>query len=316
LQSTAQWPPHVFLPVNYAAPVLADHYSRQGIRNIPSYELLFPATVFAMFSSWRVTQGIYRYDATLYEEILSTPLKGNIPEQVLQHMPGWCVYIETPGLRAPIREGTLPSLAGVWVWWDWSQDRDEPHELLTLGLHVPTIERQVAVLHLPMVGGTLEDAVAVVVEGWRKAVATSGAVGGPPDNYEELATPMLEKLLSLVLYICSEGADHANADRLTYPTPVRTRRGLRYFPADKPAVWDVGVRLGSALRQARSSCTEEVSADGERSRPRAHVRAPHWHTFLAGEGRTARRVKWLPPIPVNVTNYELLPAVIRPVSGE
>jgi len=48
-------------------------------------------------------------------------------------------------------------------------------------------------------------------------------------------------------------------------------------------------------------------------RPRAHIRRAHWHTYLVGAGRSERRLKWLPPIPVNVDDPESLPAVIRQV---
>jgi hypothetical protein len=78
------------------------------------------------------------------------------------------------------------------------------------------------------------------------------------------------------------------------------------------------VRLGAALRRAyqREQLDRDEGVSGGRSRPRAHIRRAHWHTFLAGPGRTERRVRWLPPIAVNVEDGATLPATIRPVMGD
>lgn len=124
-------------------------------------------------------------------------------------------------------------------------------------------------------------------------------------------------LLSLLLYLCADGAEIGDGTvRPANPQPKRTKQCWRLFAADKPTAWDVGVRLGAALRRAfHASDTgqSEVGPETGRSRPRAHVRRAHWHTFLAGAGRAERRLKWLPPIPVNVEDVDGLPATVRPV---
>jgi hypothetical protein len=96
------------------------------------------------------------------------------------------------------------------------------------------------------------------------------------------------------------------------PQPKRTKHGWRLFPADKPATWDVGARIGAALRKA--STTSEPGG-GTHAGPRPHIRRAHWHTFLVGADRQTRRLRWLPPIPVNLDAIEDLPATIKPVRG-
>src|SRR5690606_6284503 len=65
----------------------------------PLPEHLMPAvSVLAALGAWRMTQGIYRFDESLYPAITSTPLAGDIPCDVLHRMPEWCVYVETPSL--------------------------------------------------------------------------------------------------------------------------------------------------------------------------------------------------------------------------
>src|SRR5690625_3551837 len=51
-------------------------------------------------ASMRVTQGIYRYHPDVFEAVWDTPVKGELPIDILHRLPEWCVYIETPGKRA------------------------------------------------------------------------------------------------------------------------------------------------------------------------------------------------------------------------
>jgi hypothetical protein len=109
------------------------------------------------------------------------------------------------------------------------------------------------------------------------------------------------------------------------PEPVSTRRhGTKTFAANKETVWDVGVRIGAALRAAyqREETGGDAAPTGRGVRP--HVRRAHWHVFVSGPrlrddgsaiaaGERIRELRWLPPIPVNVDDYAALPAVVHPV---
>jgi hypothetical protein len=44
-----------------------------------------------------VTQGVYRFDPTVLDALWETPVTGDIPTEVLYHLPEWCVYVNTPG---------------------------------------------------------------------------------------------------------------------------------------------------------------------------------------------------------------------------
>ncbi|MBV8454865.1 MAG: hypothetical protein JOZ29_21735, partial [Deltaproteobacteria bacterium] len=41
--------------------------------------------------------GIYRIDPEVSEAIWNTSIEGQLPAELLFHLPEWCVYIETPG---------------------------------------------------------------------------------------------------------------------------------------------------------------------------------------------------------------------------
>ncbi len=125
-----------------------------------------------------------------------------------------------------------------------------------------------------------------------------------------------QPLLSLLLYLCSEAADYGDRLPPGNPTPRKTKKGRRLFPASNPTTWDVGVRLGAALRQAYLSTDtgpeRETTATG-RARPRPHIRVAHWHTYFTGAGRANRILRWVPPIAVNIEPGQEPPATIRKV---
>lgn len=136
-------------------------------------------------------------------------------------------------------------------------------------------------------------------------------------EYSSRITP----LVSSVLYLCSENADiRSQADGSAVPkqpSPRRTRKGVRFFPAQQPTEWDVGYRIGEALQHLRTaSRTAECDAGEIHSRQISpHIRRAHWHSYWVGPLREAdeRRVtvKWIPPVAVNVSADPPRPVVRR-----
>jgi hypothetical protein len=100
------------------------------------------------------------------------------------------------------------------------------------------------------------------------------------------------------------------------PETVKTKKGLRTFPADSPTSWQVGYRIGAALRRAYYAAEPAPAGEGaasekikERSSPRPHIRRAHWHSYWTGprKGKREAILKWLPPIPVGAG--ELVPTI-------
>lgn len=117
--------------------------------------------------------------------------------------------------------------------------------------------------------------------------------------------------ISLALYLCVRNADLPRL-RPERPEATRTRKGLRYFPPAETAVWDVGMRIGPALRQAQLQ-NVGVEAGDSGKRPRAHVRRAHWHHYWTGPKNGERELilKWVSPTLVNMQSADDLPSVIR-----
>lgn len=244
-----------------------------------------------------MTQGIYRFDPLVFEAITHTPVTGDLPHEVLFRLPEWCVYVETPGLRY----GDDP-LHAFFAHLDFALNTGEAQLRLLLDADLT-----LAPLALPLGSWPLAESIA------RALAATEGAAAqAGPAAAGVLA--VVEPLVSLLLYLCSQAAEiGCDARRPGNPTPKKTRRGLRIFQADKPTAWDVGVRLGAALRQAQQAGRAEEPGDGSWPGPRPHIRRAHWHGFWNGPKKGERRfvLHWLPPIAINIASLDSLPATVR-----
>lgn len=301
------WPAWCYLP-------LAGWYaivSGGGANRVPAQSIGDVGRLAAL-GTWRASQGIYRFDPALYRAIAETPVDGDLPHDVLYRLPEWCVYLETP-------EATWNGspLHGFFAHLEWDANTGRPElRLLLDGDH------DLAPIPLHLGPWPLAESIARMTD-----VASIHAMGsglGPaPAGTGSVIRTWVEPLVSLLLYLCSQNAEIGDGTRApANPAPTRTKKGWRMFPPDRPMVWDVGVRLGAALRRAYHA--DQTGQDGTHAGPRPHVRRAHWHGFRTGPmkradgseipaGARQLTLKWLPPIPVNVDDAAELPATVRAV---
>lgn len=169
---------------------------------------------------------------------------------------------------------------------------------------------------------------------WRKPEvleAFSQDIGIPKGEMLEIARELSEQedpstlalvtsLISLVLYLCSANRDLRDSRgselQPRKPKLTKTKKGLRAFPPDRVSVWEVGYRIGAALRKAVAA-SRDKSGDGTHASPIPHVRKAHWHSFWTGpkDDPEQRRLvlKWLPPIPVGVRDSDDILPTFRSV---
>jgi hypothetical protein len=290
------WPQWCFLP-------LAGWYAivSGGGANRLSLDTVGDVARLAGLGAWRVTQGIYRFDPDLYSAIGDTPISGDLPHDVLYRLPEWCVYIETPGLM-----WSKAVLHGFFAHLESDANNGRPELRLLLDT-----ESSLTSLPLHLGSWSLAESIRRMTD--TASIHAMGAGVSTPTGLAKPLSEAVEPLISLLLYLCSQNAEIGDGRHLpANPKPKKTKRGPRIFAPDKPTTWDVGVRLGAALRQARAA---GETGDGVHAGPRPHIRRAHWHGFWSGPKAANRKfsLKWLPPIPVNVESPDELPATIRPV---
>lgn len=306
-QDDPAWPDHVFLPMPRAGEALAKWHAAHDPRPLHPSTLVRPAADLSCLAAWRVTQGVYRFDPALYGALVETRITGDLPGDLLRRMPEWCVYIETPDLETATADGSTVRVMGVWCWLDW--DERHGHDLLGIRIHA---DGATGVTHLPL-AGTLDEALGIVEDDWREGIRRGNASGYPRADYREHAAPVIEHVLSLLLYICAEEPDIDG--RPERPRPKRTKDGWRLFPAKRERIWSVGERIGAALRdsyQRTELGQTEIDPETGRARPRAHIRRAHWHSYRVGPGRNERVLRWIAPTVVAADGNEL-PVTVRPV---
>jgi hypothetical protein len=266
------WPSWCFCPVGAAFAIVA------GVGN-PATRTLDVARVAAL-AAWRPTQGIYRFDSTLLQDLLATPVDGDIPGEHLQRLPEWCVYVELDSADA----------LGFFAHLECDL-RTRSSELILL---IDYSERFVPVVI--QLRGTLEQALESFVSHASSQLADG--VGLAP--IAEI-TRMVAPFVSVLLYLCAEDAEMKptrDPKRTHVPiAPKRSKDGELYLPpAKRPEVWQTGFKLGAALREAFGH-RDELSGKA----PRGHIRRAHWHSYWKGSGDERKlELRWLPPIPVKL----------------
>ena len=84
------WPDWCFLPLAGTYAIVSKGKTLQSPNQAHHIGIL------GALATWRVSQGIYRFDPTTFDALWKTPITGDIPTEVLFHLPEWCVYIPTP----------------------------------------------------------------------------------------------------------------------------------------------------------------------------------------------------------------------------
>ncbi len=305
-----QWPDWCFFPLACWTSLL------EGYRKNTSARHYSEAYSVAAVGTWRKTQGIYRYDPTLYESIIRTPLDGDLPHDILLRLPEWAVYIETPGMQ-----WTGDRMHGFFAHLNWDDQRKMPDLRLVID-----DEHGLSPLTLYLGPWSLEESIArtlsIAKSQWEMYGLPFG--DGLDQSQQNTLAKEVTPLISLLLYLCTQNAEISSGSRVpSLPKPTRTKKGLRHFPQNKPTIWDVGVRLGAALRKGYQS-QSDGNGDGTHASPRPHIRRAHWHGFRSGPRKLpdgnvvplhdrAFELKWLPPIPVNLESPDDLPVTLYPV---
>lgn len=291
------WPDWCYIPIAVGV-AIATQGDDTKLHQV-NFSRLSPAVITAA-AAWRITQGVYRFDADLYNALVAQPLDGNIPCDALKRLPEWCVYVETI-------PDTTQELYIVGFWAHLEKDMNDGREELRFVFFY----NDGTLLYLPVHIGnwTLGEGLQrVVAEAEKQANKIGSDLGpgffGPSD---------VASCIQLLLYLCADNVDMPRVPR--HPS-TRVRQSGQVDVVREPRTWDVGVRIGASIRKYRNEEAQGAgrTEQGTRESPRPHIRRAHWHHFWAGpmDGERKLVLRWLPPIPVGVEDEEG-PVVIHSV---
>jgi hypothetical protein len=211
-------------------------------------------------------------------------------------------------------EGSLANwgLNGVFAFLSYDETKREAALRLLLDMND---DKLLATLPVCLNAGSVQESI-------ERAATEAGrtlAAAGEGEAFAELSridvgqfSRALVPLVNLVLYVCSENADIVDSTNLRNaprrPTATKTRKLPRMFPPDEVALWEIGFRVGTAVRRAHDQIER---SDSERGEVRPHLRRAHWHSFWTGSrsepSSRVLRIKWIHPILVRAQEAGNLP---------
>jgi hypothetical protein len=290
------WPSWCLVPMAGAIGV-ATH---AGALDVSVPESLGIVDALSTLYAWRQGRTIWRFDPELVEALFRTSGGERIPPGILRRLPEWGIYVDWPEI------GPSVEWAGVFV--HLEHDANTGRGELRLTFDLPGGKLLAVPVHLGY--PTLADALASADEVARSELVAL-AKRRPLTDFERdilemrqpraslvssgalvSLAPMLEPVLGLVLYICSEGADIADPDDPAWRPMRRT-----HTPAKRTRQVAVGYRVATALRHARVG---GAGRGGTHASPAAHLRRAHWHHYWVGPRGGERRLelRWIPPVAV------------------
>lgn len=146
---------------------------------------------------------------------------------------------------------------------------------------------------------SIHEAVDRAVNVSRETLSKMGGMNIDFDEMAEQSAKSLNPLISILLYICSDKPEIADARvpgvSPERAAPLRTKKGWKLFPRPSVRMWSVGSQIGKQLRAANEN-PEPSKNTGRKNK--AHVRRGHWHGVWTGSRSGTQRFKynWIPPL--------------------
>lgn len=274
------------------------------------------AAIVTATAIWRKFKEIYSFDEDL-ENLLYEQADDElvIPIEALKNLPFPCIYIKIDEKICGIHWD------GFFTWIEWDEKTSELELRFSF---VPADEDPgdplasgAFSLHLSE-GGTLADGIKEFIDRTRQGRSQSQEITPDWDYMMGVAAvEHIHRALMLVLYLCAE-----NAQQEENPEQKNiTRRGTAIKDAFREIrKWDVGYRIGNAIRAGDDRLSKAESAQSqsgsERAPYRPHVRKGHYHHYWIGSDKTNSRrliLKWVAPMFINFDDNDDLPAVTHDV---
>lgn len=305
----ASWPEWCYTPMSAALAVASKGYD---LNKLPiDIRMNFTSIAQAIFAMapWRLSKEVYVIDEDLKDILFEQNGELDIPDEVFLQLPYPCFYVELPNTYYRTEK-----IHGFFVTLEYdvnNGDRElKPVFLTTTGdifsysIHIgtKTIEESVNLLDKQALENTNGDKELKLLA--LKAIQESGET-----------KVFLKQILQVILYILAQNAEITPSSEQN--TVMKRGKSIKdkYSEIRK---WDVGIRVGTAIRQQKArEHTEQIERKQNRhSSPRPHMRRGHWHHFWTGSKTQPEErkliLKWLSPMTV-AADPDDVPVVIHEV---
>ena len=278
------------------------------------------AQAIAALAPWRQSKEVFIIDPDLQELLFGQDEELTINSEILLQIQYQCFYIQFAGIFDFLgypRHGVFVHLE------DDANANDKELRLLYLTGDGYTIGEPI---HIDE--GTLEESI---------AHTRMEAFNNVPDEHPEVRRRLMtdlenlaqesaayKKTLQIILYLCAQNAEIAPDSEQAFITK-RSSTGQIRDQYEEIRKWDVGFRIGAAVRKARSVSAEprkqeDSGAGTTYTSTRPHIRRAHWHNFWTGTKSAPETrklvLKWIAPTIVGVSDYDNPPVTLHITKAE
>lgn len=201
----------------------------------------------------------------------------------------------------------------AWIEWDTNSHRYELRASWKLPDDNGTLAQMLHILPGRTLGDCVDDTLAQILKNLK--YVPSGEMHEIPNNVTKEAFVLALFAAEVILYINSLEPDVVRSR--VGSTQQRRQSGKNRKPKNKPpVVFDVGVRIGAALRKAAAR-EQTAAAPGTGTAKRPHLRRGHWHHYWTGSRADPDNrklvLKWTAPVAIHAEAARDGTATIIPV---
>ena len=277
------WPDYCELPISAAYTYLMGKYGEQVAAELC-------AELTALWT-WRRSKKVYSFDPDLAqslaaqaEDVQDTDI---LPCDLLMHLPYPCIYIKAPGI--------LEHTDGFFVFMEYDTNHDRP-ELRIQWMFDDMQYTFPQVLHL-LPGKTIKDCILDTIHTTQENLEEDIKL----EDVDVSVARVILSAVQLVLYLLSDNAEMEKApptmERGRTEKNVTTLKKKDQDKASQVQEYQVGIRIGAALRKAAVRPGGRSNGPGTGGTKRSHTRRGHWHHYWTGpkDGERILILKWTAP---------------------
>lgn len=303
------WPDWCYAPMSAALAVASEGYDLNKLPiDIRMAMISVAQAIFAM-APWRLSKEVYVIDEDLKNLLFEQDGELDVPDEILLQLPYPCFYVELPNTYY-----RADKIHGFFVTLEYDVNNGDKElkpvfltddgNIFSYSIHIgaKTIEESVDMLDKQALENTNGD----------KELKRL-ALRAMQDSAETKI--FLKQILQVILYILAQNAEITPSSEQSFITKRGKTVKDKYSEIRK---WDVGIRVGAAIRQqkAKEQSRKKEYKESEHQSPRPHMRRGHWHHFWTGpKAQPEERkliLKWLSPMAI-AANPEDMPITFHEV---